>query len=314
MPAPQQVTLAVYNSAGELVRTLFDGGAQVYPGAMTLSSGLLSPGTPLTVSIPGYFVGAGQVLLASLAWDGTNNNGQPVSGGMYSIILTITDPWGRVSTLQQVVQALPQEPTSVLLVFNSAGEEVQRLLPPASLGGARISSLDLGTGSLLVDGQGANGGSSHPLKLTLHSETGSSATLDWNGLNALGRPVDPGVYTLELVTTVPNGNGTLIVATRSVQVLKGDSNQWGTVEVAPQPWTGGSPLHIRFLPSPGLQVQADLFNVAGELVRQAEVPGDGGELDLEARGLAPGIYLLELKKVQGAGVLSRLQRKVALLE
>ena len=306
--------MAVYNSAGELVRTLFNGGAQVYPGAMTLSSGLLSPGTPLTVSIPGYFVGAGQVPLASLAWDGTNNNGQAVGGGMYSIILTITDPWGRVSTLQQVVQALPQEPSSALLIFNSAGEEVQRLLPPASLGGARISSLDLGAGSLLVDGQGANGGSGEPLKLTLHSEFGSSAMLDWNGLNALGRPVDPGVYTLELVTTAPDGNGTLIIATRSVQVLKSGARLLQDLGVAPQPWTpAGGPLHLRFKPCPGLQVVASLYNVAGELVRQAGAPGVGGGMDLEARGLAPGIYLLQARLMQGAGVLDRATVKVALM-
>jgi hypothetical protein len=312
VPAPYYVTLAVYNSAGERVRTLFVGGAQVMPGSLSLSSGLVGQGLPLQVSIDGYFVGAGQAPTASIAWDGTNDQGQAVSGGVYSIKLEMRDQWGVVTTMQQVVQALPQQPATALVVFNSAGEEVQRLVLPASLGNAPVQSMALAQGVLVLDGLGALGGSSQPLKVTLRSEPGVSAQLTWGGLNAFGRPVDPGLYTLELVTTQPGGAG-LIVATSSVQVVKVGQRSLQGLVVAPQPWTPAGPLAIRFTPCPGLRVRAQLFNVAGEEVRQAEAPGDGGGMELEARGLAAGIYLLELRLLQGEGGLDRVLRKVVLV-
>lgn len=304
--------MAVYNSAGELVKTIFTGGAEVFPGVLTVSTGILAPGTPVKIGIQGYFVEPGQVPVTSLNWDGTNDNGQKVAGGMYSIKLQVTDHWGDVTTLQQVIQALPQAPVTALLVFNSAGEEVTRLSPPSSWDGVAVNGMTLGQGSVVLDGQGPQGGSSQALKVTLHSAAGANADLSWNGLNALGRPVDPGVYTLELVTTAPNSIG-VIIATRSIQVLKRGQDLLVGLQVAPQPWTPGKPLSVRFQPCPGLQVLARLYDVAGELVRQAWAPGDGGGMALEGGGLSTGIYLLELDLKQGGGTVDRVRTKVALL-
>jgi flagellar hook assembly protein FlgD len=107
------VTLKIYNSAGELVRTLY--AETTAPSnqvmGMTLSTSVIRPGgngldgIPATVSI---------VLTdgTAVTWDGRGDNGAYVSDGTYYVTATLANAGGGSSTVTKTVSVLGSDGTA----------------------------------------------------------------------------------------------------------------------------------------------------------------------------------------------------------
>ena len=69
---PYQLVMAAYNSAGELVRRIYSGGAQTIPSTLDGMGSLLVAGSgSVTLQLGGQLAAGG----TSLSWNGTNDAG-----------------------------------------------------------------------------------------------------------------------------------------------------------------------------------------------------------------------------------------------
>ena len=314
VPVPNHVILAVYNSAGERVKLLFDGGAQYLPGGLNVTTGLdASGGMSTTVTFPGVLYDPVRGAISSLSWDGTNDGGQQVSAGVYTLKAEIKDPWGSITSLTASVQKMPAQPANQLLIFNSAGEIVARPLLPSLPAGSRLTavSLDKDQFSPLY---GADGTAVVGLRFWLTDEKGVLHPLDWDGRNSDGAPVASGSYIAELVYSPKGAGGVQVVESKSFVVLQGgaDTALEGAF-AAPNPVRRADTLKAYYPAAAGSRVQAVLYDLAGQAVATAVDPSGGGSLSVPTGGLAGGIYLLELEKHSGRGVLARRLLKIALV-
>lgn len=270
VPAPYHVILAVYNSAGERVRILYDGLLSGPPGGATTQPGLLAEWNS-TVDLllpPGVTTPYGQ---DRFRWDGTNSAGQAVANGTYLFKADVDTSTGSVVSYTWGVQVVLPERSLGIGIFNSAGELVARLpVPP----GADASNFNV----LSPSGE--------TLTLVL-PQAGGSRSLFWDGLNRQGRPASPGLY---WVRSLDSSSG----RSQPFTLLKAAPGL-GRLSAGPNPLSAGAAaFHLLFEARPGAQAWATLYNLAGEAV--AEVRGDAGtgRLSLPAGHLADGIYLLIL--------------------
>jgi flagellar hook assembly protein FlgD len=298
IPVPEHLVVALYNSAGERVRLLYDGGAGAVPTDVSLLGGAVVSGSSsvflqLNTQLPTGGTG--------LSWNGTNDNGQAVGGGTYYFKVQFSDPFGGVTSFIQPVQAVAA-PTQQLAVFNSAGEKVWS----AGLAGlGTATQLTLGSSVLLEGYDPVTGKADQPLQIQVKDGAGTALNLAWDGRNAQGVPVGGGAYTVQIIGTQV-GAGAL-VASKGVIVMQGPrALPSQPLQVGPQPWTGDQPLKIRYQAWPGCVAQARLYDLAGEAVAQGAPDATGGGLILMPAGkLASGIYLVEIRLMQGSQLLSR---------
>jgi hypothetical protein len=313
IPEPYGISITIFNSAGELVKTLYQGLAQNSPsglntgGANTLATG---GGQQLAFIFPGYMQGLTQVNGSStLYWNGTNNSSQTVTGGTYYVSLQVTDPFGHVKayTLQVSVVAVQMQVS--LTVYNSAGEAVAHLPLSAT------SALGVGTSLLIpqpVKALQASGsaGSGNAFQIELVG-AGGTTTIPWDGLNDSGMPVSPGNYTVELSSQQVGGSVTR--EDKEVVVLEAPASQTlGSPYAAPQPWHSG-PLYVYFSAVAAADpVRARVYTAAGELAAEAWAQGGDGRVSIRgADNLASGIYLVDLSWLHGSAVLERRTIKMA---
>jgi hypothetical protein len=121
---PDQMSVTIYNSAGEKVRQLYQGGSQIMPGGFSESVGAFEA---LAGSVSLVFPGQLQSGGSSLQWNGSNDGGQAVGAGSYTIMVSLVDAYGAVQTWTKNVTVLPQALSQSLSVYNSAGELVASL-------------------------------------------------------------------------------------------------------------------------------------------------------------------------------------------
>jgi hypothetical protein len=270
IPLPDRLVLGVYNSAGERVKVLYDGGTSAYPGPGTLSTAVLADwSSVIRLAIPALLPSGG----SELTWDGTNAQGQPVSNGSYWLKLEIYEPGDKVSAYAHGVVITRPDRGVKVGVFNGAGERVAELdLPP----GADPASLSLAAGS-------------GPQAVIHYNSPSGGGQIVWTGLNRDGLAVDNGSYTLQVY-----GQG----SSRSLGfVLLRGPVDGGRLRLIPNP---GGPrsdsLRVDFsVPTGSSSALARLYNLAGELVREHGEPSASGSLALSTAGLAPGIYVLVLE-------------------
>ena len=300
IPEPMQVTVSLYNSAGERVRLLFEGAAQFIVPDISLSGSLLVTGqVPLSLDLQGAsYQGQG-----SMSWDGTNDGGQGVSSGAYYFKIETVDSLGTTTVQIKSVQVLNVQGQNSLEVFNSAGERVYHQVLGAAYDGAGAMRID--QDSMLTGGQ-------KDLVVTLTLNSGQTQ-VGWNGLNDQGVPVASGVYSIQWVHT--NAGGARVVESKSITVLRtpDGSLPGGDFKVAPNPVHGTDPITVCFDPAPGFQVHANLYNLAGERVAMDAVDGAAGRCVLGEGRLASGTYLVELEMKAGMALLRRETRKAAVV-
>jgi hypothetical protein len=125
--------------------------------------------------------------------------------------------------------------------------------------------------------------------------------------------VDAGSYTVALVRQ--QGGSAQVLQSRPLTVLKAPSagGLGGAVIAAPNPVSGGGPVLLHFEPAPGLQVEGQLFDLAGEAVGQARTEGAAGALAIPGQGLASGPYVAVLRFLDAGRPLRQARVKVAVL-
>ena len=110
---PFRVVMGAYNSAGERVRLLFDGSAQVLGNKLRISEGVVVSGRQgIEVGFPGSLTGPG----AYVHWDGRNDSGQAVGGGMYYIKAEVIDSFGKVTAMIEPVQVIEPKAEAILAI------------------------------------------------------------------------------------------------------------------------------------------------------------------------------------------------------
>jgi hypothetical protein len=306
---PYTVSVSVYNSAGELVKNVSTGTSAFSPGA--LSTSLMAATASGAVPVQLTLLGGGSS--SSLVWDTTNNNGQLVTGGTYYIKVQTTDNFGKITAFTQAVTVIGGAGTDSLVVFNSAGEVVQQI----NLGTVSAPPQDF---SVVGSAAGISGlGTAASIKFKVTAPSGATSPVSWNGENSQGQPVQSGTYMVRLVYTELGQSAVVKVIPVTILALPGGSPQASLAAAiaAPQPLVqrkDGTELSVVYPPLPGDALQANLYNLAGELVAKG-LDSAGSGLCLVSTGhIASGIYELELLMVDNDALLARRVLKVVIIK
>lgn len=304
VPMPVAMQVNIYNAAGERVRALFDGSIEYAVADLGLNADALVVGQG---SIGLDLKGARSQGHGSLAWDGTNDGGQPVSGGVYTYKVEFRLPDGRVTAVVLPIQALAAPAQQKVEIFNSAGERVyQAQLNMAASGGFRLGEASM------VTGADRNGSALGKLDLLIDTAQGPQ-TWSWNGQNDQGQWVSSGTYTVQLSQSWPDGRSQTLLKSFTVLRAPDQDRPGGDLSLGPSPLRPGQALTLAFSPIPGAEVELKLYDLAGEAVIVARAATDQGRLSLNADRLASGIYLGQIRFLQGAQLLRQERMKVCLL-
>ena len=303
---PFQVTVHVYNSAGELVRLLYSGPSQGLPGGFKVNGAVVQPGSGAISLEFGGALGTGSNILL---WSGQNDTGQNVSGGIYHIKVEMHDQFGQTTSWTHEVTVIPAAPRQSLNIYNSAGELVRRLDLASSSAITDLSFGDASGGAFVVPDDVASGG----LPLRVKDAQGTQSVVTWDGRNSQGAPVASGNYNIQLISQMDSGQA--VLATRGVVVLKDPNSQAAPdVRVVPAP-LGPQDHELNFVYGPlplGCNAVVRLYNLAGDLVAQGVSTPSGDRIILAVGNWSSGIYLAEFEVREGGGLRSRRALKLAM--
>lgn len=286
--APFHVNIAVYNAAGEKVAGIADA-AGVY--SQVISAKPLSPGfdpdSGGAASI--MLLGPNQLLL----WNGAGSDGQTVAGGIYYVKIEVKDPFGKVEAFTESVNVLRSSSPTFVEIYNSAGELVRTLPAPA---GYQSVGLKTSAGAI------APGPQATPVVMTF----AGGATVSWDGLNATGEIVAPGIYQIK-VRSAKTG----LDYAGSVTVLRAAAGNAPDIAMEENPHRmAKGPFRFKVNGTVSVtQISGALYNAAGERVDKM-LPLAGGWLGF-CKGNASGIYFMEVL-IQDQGITRRLVKKIAL--
>ncbi|HXB96936.1 MAG TPA: hypothetical protein VNZ54_02720, partial [bacterium] len=221
-------------------------------------------------------------------WDGSNNNGQQVTSGVYYVKTEVVDNNGNDTVYIHPVTVIALANQFSLKVYNSAGELVRTLALGNYGNGLAPNSLSTGQKAVAF---GPNGG-----QFTFNVGPG---TINWNGLNDQGQLVQQGGYTVQLVS---QGMGSpYTVASVDVTVLSVSGSVLAGAFVAPNPVPEGVGTVTVVLPGATsvCHITARLYNVAGELVMVGNNDMNYGKITFNTGGrrVAGGIYVVALSAV-----------------
>ena len=300
-PVPVRLSVTLFNSAGEAVAVLFQGSAAFIPPGLGLSSPLLVEGQAGVELQLGTELANGQT---GIPWNGVNNNGQLVSGGVYYFQVQYTDAYGHVTTYTKGLQVISAAGGQGVTVYNSAGELVWSAPLPAGSAG----TLSLNASTLALAYSPGTGALLEPLVI----QTGPGAGVTWNGRSSQGLPVQSGTYTVQVVTE--SQGGTVSVLSKSFTLLGTTVGApSAAVTVAPNPLRAGQDLVVVYQTSPGCQGACGLYDLAGELVAKGLDTGASGRVVLAPGRLAGGVYVLAFTQLRQGAVVVRSLTKVAVL-
>jgi hypothetical protein len=280
---PILLHVSIYNSAGELVKTVFEGMAQEIPKQVKLSTPALAAGQgTATLQLPGLLFNGQDV-----AWDGTNNNGQFVSGGEYYWKVESKDSYGHVSTLIQPMSVVNVMPLNSLEIFNSAGEVVADIPLQGYAGGVTDFSLEESRFAAAYDP--STGAPLSRLKVTLKDASGASHDFFWDGRNSQGRPLDSGNYMVRLIS---QGQGQATLASLPLTVVRAaQAAAFEKASLAPNPAPADvRRLTLEFGAGTAGRIHLRLYNLAGEAVARADGDAGPGRLDMDVSALSTGVY------------------------
>lgn len=298
------IQMAIYNSAGEIVKTYTTFETNSAINSLNLSSNTLSNGSQaIQISTNGQYLGT---------WDGTNSAGQIVTNGSYFIKISSTNPFGVTSTVSQTVSVDLSPSTLTVLVFNSAGEIVKHITESeilAMIGGSGLSISDFNisriqlSSNVIVPNYSGSGATNSVLTITLAS--GQSFT--WNGTGDNGLILPNGSYFLEVQSTKQGAQGNQEI-TRVVNI-EGGSSAINGAELWP------NPVHVGQSPQAEFRINTDavqavatdvkIYTLAGELVKPIlyNQPGDPSTVlwNIGGANLASGTYIavIELNSANG---------------
>jgi hypothetical protein len=311
LPQPYQVSVAIYNSAGEKVKDLYNGAAAY--DLTHLQVGVAGPqasGAPVLVDLGGLGTSGGD-----LVWNGSNQGGQWVANGVYYVKVTSLDPFGNATTVTESVNVIGVENQESVEIFNSAGEVVRKfdLSGVTSTVQNIVLNMPAGQSAVSASTDPVTGAVTGGVNLTLSLSNGASQPLFWDGMGSGGAPLQSGTYLLELVRTQPGQTST--IKTLSVTLLASKNGSAlavaASAKVGPNPVLKGGDVAVRYQPNAQNWVVARLYNESGELVAQTLDFGSG-TLNFGG-GLSAGVYMLDFEVRSGDLVVARRILKVAVI-
>jgi len=306
IPATYTVSINIYNSAGEVVKTIPVHSYTAPINSIALSTSnqittLQGPGSTIEIYYGGVLIGT---------WDGSSNSGNPVTNGVYEIQLDSTSPLGVVTSVEQPATVNRKLSVVTANIYNSAGEIVRTLYYTVDGGtNSQMTNVNLSS-EIMTLGSKTSGGATI-LQIVVNT-TGTPVTLTWDGTNNSATDVTSGTYEIELHWD--DGEGQTSNITRSVIVVSGGVS--GTVVAEPNMLTNGQTLTT--FNGAGIAnawvLNAKVYTIAGELVKS--IPGSPGTPTTQwnALGMASGVYIVAVQ-VQDAngGVLDNQLLKVLVL-
>lgn len=293
-----QVSLGVYNDAGELVRSF----PVIYMSnpidAMDATGdGVLSElGESVT-----FTWGGGRVLGT---WDGKGQAGQEVANGTYFIKVDSTDAYGTTSSVTKSLAVNRRVVTMTVQIYNEVGEVVRRLYVEKPMPSSDVHDVTLSTTVIHPGGDGQDG-----LSPTVGIVLSNGVAMTWDGTGENGTHVQDGTYYLQInIEGLPDGT---LEISKTISVL-GSRAQTGLTGVWPNVVKKGSTspvLHARVLES-GQRIQGVLYTIAG--MRADTVQGMVGQNDIvwDLSRFQSGIYLVVIETREDGRLVDRTVRKV----
>jgi flagellar hook assembly protein FlgD len=308
---PLRLSVVVYNAAGERVRVLFDGAASVLPPEIQLDKTVIRSGVDtVSLNLLGQLSTGGTVL----SWQGQNDSGQAVRGGVYYFKVEYTDPFGQVTSFTKSIQVLEGSGGQHLDFYNSAGELVDRVDLSSLSKTATSFSFDKDS---LAAAYSASGAALDAIQVSLHFADNTVLTLPWTGRGMDGQPLHSGTYTAVLVN---EDQGGAQVASKSFTIIRGqDQDLSWTPLIGPNPAPAagtallGRVLQLRYPAGELLEPSAELYNLAGEKVSEVRDDLGSGTLWLSYEEKASGVYVAVLRGRLLSGVPYRRVLKVAIV-
>ena len=317
----------IFNSAGEVVKNLFTGSAEIFPQTFGMSGTTVDqtgPGSALTLTFNGFLLDSkGQMvgcqstdskgnLSTCVVWNTDNDNGQLVGGGVYSVKVSYTDRFGRTTSLVKSVQVLAMDPMDLLVLYNDAGEAVAHVALPEDIGHkqAALTGLKYPVYALQIDPTTGRG---KEQDFYLTDDRGKSDTAPWYGISDHGLPLPSGSYTAQLVYQAAAGGRT--VMTKSFVIVDGGGGpDLSGAHAVPNPVTMSQEFKVYFPASGVYATVGTLYSLAGQRMETVSVaPGGGAEMTFTVGGLAGGVYIVELARKTELSVVARGRVKVAIL-
>jgi uncharacterized repeat protein (TIGR01451 family) len=288
------VSINVYNSAGEVVKTL---SVKEYSSPIN-SESLQASNTITTLQGPGseieiYYDGT---LLG--IWDGSTNNGNPATNGTYQIKVDSVSSTGTVTSVSQQATVNRQLSNITATIYNSAGEVVRTLYNVVDDAiGTQMTNVNL-SANVFNPGVGTNGNGTN-LKILI-TTSGTPVTLTWDGTNNSATNVTPGTYTIELHWD--NGEGQTTNITRSVVVMGGGAS--GTVIAEPNVLEPSQTMTTTFNGA-GITnastLNIKIYTIAGQLVTTTTGGAGTASAAWDATGIASGIYIASVQVLDANG-------------
>jgi len=316
---PMTASVDVYNSAGELVASVYNGPAsnpvnQVLVSVLPPPAGGSGCGLPVQVGINGLGGPAN-----NLVWNGTNQNGQAVQNGVYYVKVSMVNAFGQVTAVTDPVNVLGSPCVSSLEIYNSAGEVVDTLdissLPSPAVG----MSLELPNGKTGITASpdpkspSPTGG----VVIDLALQSGVVYPVYWSGLSASGQPLQSGTYMVAL--TQSEATSSQMVKTLTLTLL-GTQNlsvqaMAASAYVVPNPVPAtSSGFTVEYQGNGADAVVGELYDLAGERVAQASQGPTAGQAMLRFDvKLSGGVYLLDFEVADNTVPLARHVLKVAVV-
>jgi flagellar hook assembly protein FlgD len=282
-----QVTIGLYNSAGELVKTL----AVKYMSNPVNDVTLLADAVLSSVgdSVTVVMGNDGRVLGA---WNGTNKVGDLVANGTYYLKVDSVDAYGTTTSVTK--QLTVNRPVSKveLKVYNEAGELVRTLYTETAGPIENVTDAHL-TATTISPSQTGTGGTQ-----TTAVMADDTLLAVWDGRDDKGQIVKNGQYYVEVKTD--DGKGAHSTVDLPVSVLAAN-NGATTASVKPNVLTPMNPMGLIDGGSPGSTLTARIYRLNGDLVVTIQGAAGAGNAWWDSRGAAAGMYLVVVDVVNADG-------------
>jgi hypothetical protein len=287
---PWFITVTVYDSAGEKVAQLYQGGLSQMASEPYLSApAFAAKAQSVNLVFDGTLANGAKFL----PWQGLSSSGTPVAGGIYYIHIQTVDPFGQVTSYTLPITVLEPLGDNQVSIFNSAGELVYHL---------DFASITMTATDLVLDRYAfapafdAAGNALSKVTGSLEGGGGVLGSWSWDGRNAFGEVVSPGVYSVVLTSIIPNA--VPLTKTWQIQVLDpvDGSDPKPVVLDAPISQTSlashGGNVVVRYRPAATLSAEATLYNLAGERISHGVDSSGSGTLLLAANACSAGVYFI----------------------
>lgn len=225
-------------------------------------------------------------------WDGLLGDEAMVPAGLYHVVIRSSNPEAGSDEMARFnVSIVIVQSREHVEILDASGNVIQTLEVTGSTNGeltlsnevlilARVgTNVEINSGGVSL--MGAGGG-----------------PLVWDGTNASGETVSPGIYTVRYVKVLPDGTEVMQEITVVVQANLFESGE--AVVLVPNPVVGLDKVTI-YVNTIGLnmiggsQGNARLYTLDGALVHSVVLDPILGIGELDIRGLAAGFYLVVVK-------------------